>query len=221
MKTKFSAFKVWLDSKKLRERLLVGGFIIACAVFGTASLFVGPLYTQSNQLHADITEQKNKIKQDKVELQTQQLIAQVDQNQSAMQQKIQLMATQEALDKQLGVSAIHFMSSDQVTSMLRQLLARQTQLKLIHLENSPADPVLGGAAGVASAVKNTSLIYKHALTLTLQGPYAQTINFLQDLENLPWGFLWEKVNYQVKHYPDGEVTIEIYNLSTSKEWMGV
>jgi len=38
---------------------------------------------------------------------------------------------------------------------------------------------------------------------------------------LSWKFFWQEFNYQLKEYPVSELEIEMYSLSTKREFIGV
>ena len=71
------------------------------------------------------------------------------------------------------------------------------------------------------AVDDTLLLYKHGIKLVLKGEYFQLRDYLQQLEQLQWQFFWQEFNYQLLEYPNGELHIEMYSLSTKKEFIGV
>ncbi|ACR10673.1 MSHA biogenesis protein, MshJ [Teredinibacter turnerae T7901] len=59
-------------------------------------------------------------------------------------------------------------------------------------------------------------VYRHSVRLRLHGTYFSVVDFLQRLEKLEWSFYWEFIEYQVDAYPRGDVTLEVYTLSTEK-----
>jgi len=64
-------------------------------------------------------------------------------------------------------------------------------------------------------------LYRHRITLKLSGSFFQLRDYLNQLEQLPWKFFWEKFDYKLIKYPKGELQIEIYSLSLKKEFIGV
>jgi MSHA biogenesis protein MshJ len=41
------------------------------------------------------------------------------------------------------------------------------------------------------------------------------------LERLPWRFYWQDLNYSVDHYPNAEVILRVYTLSSEEGLFGV
>ena len=65
------------------------------------------------------------------------------------------------------------------------------------------------------------VLYRHAIKIKLSGSYFQLRDYLIQLESLSWKFFWQEFNYQLKEYPVSELEIEMYSLSTKREFIGV
>lgn len=98
---------------------------------------------------------------------------------------------------------------------LSDILNRNNQLTLIKLDTLPVAPLL------KSTQPQMNPIYKHGLAISISGNYLDTLNYLKALESLPWHFVWESIDYQVKDYPTAETTIKAYTLSFKESWLGV
>ena len=64
-------------------------------------------------------------------------------------------------------------------------------------------------------------LYRHSIKLKLKGRYFNLRNYLSQLEGLSWKFFWQHFQYQVAEYPNSELEIEIYSLSTTREFIGI
>lgn len=64
-------------------------------------------------------------------------------------------------------------------------------------------------------------LYRHGIRIKLTGKYFQLRDYLIQLESMSWKFFWQEFQYSIKEYPLGEVEIEMYSLSTNKEFIGV
>ena len=49
-------------------------------------------------------------------------------------------------------------------------------------------------------------------SLSLKGDYFAILHFLQRVEQVKWQLFWEKLDYQVEHYPNAIATIKFYTL---------
>lgn len=112
------------------------------------------------------------------------------------------------LNLQKGVSLVSFelLGAEQVVS---------PELEVIENENGEVK------AKVSLENDHGLSLYRHGVKIKLAGRYFQLRDYLARFEQLPWKFFWQGFNYQVKEYPNSELEIEIYSLSTRKEFIGV
>ena len=55
----------------------------------------------------------------------------------------------------------------------------------------------------------------------MKSTYENTVRYLKRLDELPWKIFWQELNYESGEYPNGNLKIKIYTLSTSREVLGV
>ncbi len=67
----------------------------------------------------------------------------------------------------------------------------------------------------------TLTLYKHPIKLVISGSYFQLRDYLVALEELEWRFFWRTFDYRMNEYPMAELHIELYSLSTKREFLGV
>lgn len=108
----------------------------------------------------------------------------------------------------------------EMSVMLTSILQRETTLKLVSLNNKPGEMLLDMAEQGAESGAGVAL-YRHGLQLVFEGSYLETIRYLRSLEALESNFFWERMNYEVQEYPQARITLDIYTLSTDREWIGV
>jgi len=133
----------------------------------------------------------------------------------------------------------------QMRHALIELLNLQKGVKLISFEVMPVEPLLlndklnselqNGEAQTANTSTNSTNevisnyaeqpvslgLYRHSIKLKLKGRYFHLRDYLLQLEGLSWTFFWQKFQYQLVEYPMSELEVEIYSLSTNKEFIGV
>ncbi|TAN65170.1 MAG: hypothetical protein EPN17_17415 [Methylobacter sp.] len=98
---------------------------------------------------------------------------------------------------------------------LSDILGQNNRLTLIRLNTLPVTTLL------KAKQPQLNPIYKHGLALTFSGSYLDTFNYLKAMESMPWHFMWESIDYQVKDYPTAETTIKVYTLSFKESWLGI
>jgi len=94
------------------------------------------------------------------------------------------------------------------------VLKEQSRLRLIRIRN------LRPEALSASADSRTATFYKHGLQIEFEGSYQACLDYLQEIENLPWRFYWQVLELEVLEYPRNRVRLEVSTLSLDEEWIG-
>ncbi|MBF0135541.1 MAG: hypothetical protein HQL65_04820 [Magnetococcales bacterium] len=64
-------------------------------------------------------------------------------------------------------------------------------------------------------------IFKHGMQIRLRGNYLDVVRYLKSLEGMKWVIFWDSLEYAVGQYPDMTVTLSVYSLSLSREWIGL
>ncbi|MBA6348466.1 MULTISPECIES: hypothetical protein [unclassified Colwellia] len=120
----------------------------------------------------------------------------------------------------------------QMRYALMQLLKTQKGVSLQSFQVIAAQPMnIASTAtavtddGTKTAIVNSDqpelILYRHAIKIKLSGSYFQLRDYLTQLEALSWKFFWQEFTYQLKEYPVSELEIEMYSLSTKREFIGV
>jgi MSHA biogenesis protein MshJ len=221
-----------------REQYLISLTGIVAVVMVMAMLVIEPIYTKlakierqnndllahSQQLTVTIDAANQKLAQDpnlavrsQIETQLQKLVR---------------------LDSELAELTNEIISPKQMSKALTQLLAFDSGVKLLSLEALPAerlnqdtakdaqaDGPLSQADGPLSqaegATVNDLVLYRHGIKLVLNGSYQQLYDYLELVEQLPWRFFWREFYFQRQQYPKAELELELYSISTAKEFIGV
>ena len=85
-------------------------------------------------------------------------------------------------------------------------------------DNIPQNDIIENAPGNTAKLPE---VYKHGLEIVFQGDYNSTLSYLRKLEQLPWKFYWEEVEYEVLDYPTAQILVRIHTLSLDKGWISV
>ncbi|MBO1255851.1 type II secretion system protein M [Alteromonas sp. 5E99-2] len=64
-------------------------------------------------------------------------------------------------------------------------------------------------------------LYQHGVKMVFTGSYSDTQLFLDMLEKIEWQVYWNQMTFDVQAYPESELTIEFYTLSTEKVFIRV
>ena len=125
------------------------------------------------------------------------------------------------LDEKLAQAAVNLIPPQQLPEILESVIASDKRLKLVTLQNQPAERLSTSSDASELLEDEDNVLYRHQFRMTLQGSYQATVDYLDRLEHLPWRIYWDALRYEVTDYPLATVTIDMYTLSTHKEWIGV
>ncbi|MFM5344842.1 MSHA biogenesis protein MshJ [Aeromonas veronii] len=134
-----------------------------------------------------------------------------DPNQGVRDQLAQVEADLARIDDELKAQTVDLIPAHEMPLVLEALLSRSANLHMLALSSLEPTPLMAGEHKVN--------LYKHGIRLQLEGGYFDVYQYLKALEALPRHFYWKQLDYQVKAYPGAVVEMEIYTLSTSKEFI--
>ncbi|MFC6441211.1 type II secretion system protein GspM [Bowmanella sp. JS7-9] len=134
--------------------------------------------------------------------------------------------------QELAAHTTALVDARQMPAMLRQLLAATDKVELVSLTSlAPIkidineQPQPSGTAQTP-ATQNQSqatgmALYQHGVRLVLRGRYFDVQTYLQQVRNLDWHIYWHRFDYQADDYPQGQVSLELYTISTNASFMGL
>lgn len=114
--------------------------------------------------------------------------------------------------------------ADRMVELLEQMLPQHGRLKVRELKSLGRADLLApaGAAQAASASASTSAsVYRHGVELTLEGSYADLLEYLQALEKMPRRVLWGGMSMKVEQHPKVVLTLRLYTLSLDRGWLNL
>lgn len=116
-------------------------------------------------------------------------------------------------------------SAEQLPKVLEEVLLRTASVKLLQVRTLAATELqLAATNPVESTAANSTSgagVFKHGVLIRLAGSYTQLIQLMKELENLEWKFYWESLDYTVKQYPNAEIEIRVFTLSSEEGLLGV
>ncbi|HDT5887542.1 type II secretion system protein M [Aeromonas dhakensis] len=115
------------------------------------------------------------------------------------------------LDAALKAQTVDLIQAHEMPEVLEALLSRSANLHMVALTSLAPEPLIAGEQRIN--------LFKHGIRLKLEGGYFDVYQYLKALEALPRHFYWKQFDYQVQEHPRAVVEMEIYTLSTSKEFI--
>jgi MSHA biogenesis protein MshJ len=215
------------NAMSLRERGMIAAAALAILVLAWDQLLMSPLHAEKQRLSSELEQTQKSLA-----TLTDSIQGRANDNPlaQAMEQQKSLREQLVAVDQQLQSESAGLIAPPRMLEALRDVLSRQTGLRLISMRNlpvtslvaplPPADPTKGEAAQ-ATPPAPTQGPYVHALELIVEGGYLDVLRYLQAVEALPWRFYWQALELKTVEYPMNRVRIRLNTLSMDKEWLGV
>lgn len=205
-------------SQREKFLLLLTGLII---IPGMIDFFLLQPLRDSSQLWRQQTQAINQRMASFAAQQTD-LLAEIE-NDPAMELERRVAGIESALEK-AKQSLIQYtdtlVAPQRMASMLENMLHERGNLRLVSLENLPVAPLFNRADTNEEKDADVFGLYRHGIRLVFEGDYMKTMQYMQNLEQLPWKFYWQNFSYEVQQHPKALITLNIYTLSTSKWWIG-
>ncbi|HLY96612.1 MAG: agglutinin biogenesis protein [Sideroxydans sp.] len=212
-----------VDGMSLRERALIFAAVAFLATSLINSLFLDPLLQQQKRLSAQVVQQQERMKEVEAALSALLQAKQADVH-SPQRERIRQLQQQIADgDAYLKDRRDKLVPPEKMAALLEQVLRRNGRLQLVSMNTLPValfieQPV---EASGARAVGEERQVYKHGVQITVHGSYADLLQYLTALENLPTRMFWGMAKMSVVQYPTVELTLTLYTLSLDKTWLQV
>ncbi|GAA0856528.1 MSHA biogenesis protein MshJ [Aliiglaciecola litoralis] len=201
-----------------RERMLALIAALSCVLLGGYVFFIEPKLVLWDKQKMEEQRQAGEIERLDTEINALQQALLDDPNTPI---KARLGSIQKQIigaDNALAAQTKDLVPANQMSKLLESVFAQFDRLKLMEMRSIAPTAML--AIDDKNELTDVNL-YQHGVQLTLQGSYFDIQKYLQRVEALPYQFYWKKFSYQVDEYPNAQVQIEIYTLSTNRAFIGV
>ncbi len=219
----------WFSALKLRERYLITAAVLVAQLMGGFSLAVEPAFKRhqgAQAATADAGKQLTQLQQQVADLR--QRLAD-DPTKRLQQQQQALQAERDELDMLLARATVDLIEPERMAAALQVALAHDSGADMVSLTTLAPEPVTMAAVSEAleplnadasaAAAQPQPTLYRHPLQLVVRASYPQMRTLLANLEGQPWRFYWRSLDYRVEQFPHGELTLELFTLSTSSDWL--
>lgn len=215
-----------IDARVLRERVLL--FLCALAV-----LFM--LWNLVVQSHFDLKTKALRADIEKVATERKQTEAQITAFVMATASDPAILKKKEIESLQQRVAEVEakltglsqgLVSAEELPKILEEVLLRTASVNLLTVKTLPTTELMltkvdTSAPDSPKAIEQGAGVYKHGVLLKISGNYVQLVQLLTAIEALEWKFYWEGLDYKVTQYPEAEIFIRVFTLSSDEGRLGV
>jgi MSHA biogenesis protein MshJ len=208
----FKLAQAQLDKMNMRERLLV--VTTGLLVVGTA-WYVGlmePMLKEVKSTRNEIAATRERTESVNQSLEVKTLQA----SSGAIGYREQYTLVQrrlEELNEKLGGYTAELIGPGEMARVLQGMLQKQDNLRLIRIQNVAPEAL--------TRINGDEIIfYKHGLEIEFEGGYFAALEYLEQIEDLPWRFYWQVLELEVLEYPRNRIRLEVSTLSPHMEWIG-
>lgn len=229
-----------IDALSIRECGIIFAGIVLVLFTVWDSLLMQPQLVQQKKLLSELQIKRAEQSVLNVRFQSQLKEQQSDPDKANREKLAELKTRLEQIETEVRQSTSHLISPRDMARILETILNKSGGLRLTEIKGLGASPLLAAETDadetgkpVAGQKQDTASAeqkkegsgldnaYKHGLFIKLEGNYMSTLQYLKTLESLPWGFFWEKLEYEVTDYPTATISITLYTLSLEQDWIGV
>jgi MSHA biogenesis protein MshJ len=216
LKSRFQGYANRIDAMSIRERGLIFIALLVTLYLLAVNVLFGPVNATKDRLQQQLSLKRQETQA--LEAQIQALLAAGDD--TAKRNKIATLQEQlKTMDAALVRVTAGLVPPREMARLIEQMLLKNRGLKVMKVESLPATPLL--EAGTVSGVVSGTMVYKHGMQIELTGGYLDILRYLKSLEALPWKVFWGKVTMKTEKYPESQISLLIYTLSTHEAWIGL
>ena len=214
----WTELQVWFALRGVRERTVVLIAVVVVLGYGWQFLVKDGFeqYTQAEIRNlAQLQAQNAALEAQRAELNA---VAEADPNTLLQRTIARLNAQNTRLDLEIEAMSGKLVQPADMAAVLSRVMSQQGGVKLLGMQNRPPESLFFRTGnGDAGAL----VIYKHGLDLSLKGSYLDVLQYLAKIESLGVRFFWERVEYKAVTYPEGEIAIQVFTLSTQEQLLDV
>lgn len=222
----YSAKFLTISAREQYLVLLTGLIAITFIFF---NLFIDEKGMKIDSLTKQIKQTNNSVQSSQTTINILQQSLAKDPNVAIQKQIAQYEEKLASVDSELLLLTSDLINPIQMRYALIDLLKTQPSVSLLSFEVMAAQPMTAANQSTDNneeaenkrTGEHSLTLYKHGIKLKLKGSYFKLRDYLSQLEKMQWTFFWQEFDYQLIEYPNSELSIEMYSLSTQKEFIGV
>lgn len=225
------------DALNKRERWLVFGALLFAVYAILNILLLDPALTRKKSITTELEANQTQIQALRQQLTVLNSQSIIDPDAQNKQRIAELQASLQQLEILLSGMQSTLISPEKMPDLLRSLLKKNGKLKLIELKTLATkgllESTLSESNTTTSNTKNTTEtptkitqldapVFKHGVEITVEGRYLDLLEYVSELEKMPWHILWSKAALNVDQQTQAsQLTLTVYTLSLDQTWLSI
>ncbi|WP_300424311.1 type II secretion system protein GspM [Thalassolituus sp.] len=194
-----------------RERKLavITGHILVAGVY---LLFIfGPMWNSSLTERRQANEIETNVLRMQAHLERLRNSPQLDPNEPVRDDIQKISAQKQTIDERIQGLTDTLVAPENMPEIFENMMTQDQRLKLISLKN-----IAGQNVAIDSEFSDVDL-YRHGVEIRMQADYPSLLTYLRRLDSMNWKLYWQTLDYRIDEYPNGELLLEVFTLSTREE----
>lgn len=225
MQKQWFVFSEKFSKLSLREQyiILLAGVVIFFLLFN--AFVFETAQSKTKRINNSITQLNSQNSKITLESAKAQVKLANDPNKELDKQIAQYRRKLDDIDNELRSLTDELISPNKMRKALQDMLQLSSGVELISFDALAPEQLIKDELSTEKALQQSSSkkidLYRHTIRISLKGSYFQLRDYLKNVEQLSWSFYWHEFDYTVDDYPSAILNIEMYSLSTTKEFIGV
>lgn len=224
----FKKYTDRINDLALRERGIIFVAILV-VLYGIAANFLfPPLNAEQGRLKKQLTDKRAQIQGFEGQIQAALAKSAEDPDAGNRAKRTQMEAQLKVLNESLARVTARLVPPKEMARMVEQILLKNRRLEVVRVESLTPEslqqvgsvPLPQAGAATGGGVDGLTA-YRQGMGIELRGNYLDILDYLKELEALPWKVFWGQISLKVEHYPTSRVTLRIYTLSTQPGWIAI
>lgn len=225
VKAQWHKYSELYNQRKVSERgLMLGGLLLVIYLVWEFTLYlpINQGWKTAEQNHQALAGKINTLENQRKALQGTLKNNPILARQKEIEQLQQRLAQ---VDEQIESLSVGLISANNLPIVIKDLIDRQPAVTLVGLKalkpeklrlQNAQDLANSESVNAEAAPEQDLGVFKHQTVIRMKGHFNDILAYLTELEQQPWQFYWQSLDYQVTQYPEATVQLETYTLSTGK-----
>ncbi len=209
------------DAMTLRERILIFA-ALAVAIFSLIdTLLIEPVVLKQRILGDQLVQQEKTLNQISTQIDA---VMQDNSPDSRSPMRLEINRLKQEIAEGnllLNDSRSRLVQPKNMAKHLQGILKNLPGVRLVELKSLPVTGLDEAQESREGNAEARPRIFRHGVSLTLRGSYAELEQYMTRLENMHQMMYWSKMNLKTVKYPISELTLVLYTLSLDRTWLKI